>query len=117
MSGDLIEASSLKGITADCDLVTAARFMTERSVAALGVYSHDGHELLGLMTERDITRSIASGRDPRTIRVQEVMSPDPVKAQEPITHDEARDLMKNHHVRHLILLRDGSEHIVSIRDV
>ena len=116
MSGSILEAHPLKGITADCDVVTAARFMTDRSVAALGVYSHDGHDLLGVLTERDITHLVASGKDPAKTHVQDIMTSHLITAEEPVTHAEARALMDKHHVRHLIVVRDGHDHIVSIRD-
>lgn len=116
MSGSVLEAHPLKGITADCDVVTAARFMTDRSIAALGVYSHDGHDLLGVMTERDITRLVASGKDPATAHVQDIMTSHLITAEEPVTAAEALAMMNAHHVRHLIVVRDGSDHIISIRD-
>lgn len=117
MSRQMVETHPLIGVTVDCDVVTAAKVMERKSVGALGIYSHDGHDLLGLMTERDVTRLVASGRDPKTAHVQDVMTVQPVTAQGSITEAEARKLMKVGHVRHLIVKEDGVERILSMRDM
>lgn len=112
-----VQPPSLKGVTLDCDVVAAARFMTSRDVSALGVFSHNGHDLLGVITERDITRTIASGHDPATTPVQDVMTTELVTAGGDVTDEQARELMKSHNIRHLIVEQDGVQHILSLLDL
>lgn len=90
--------------------------MTEKDVGALGVYSANGHVLLGIVTERDITRSLAEQRDATTTWVSDIMSEPPVVVEGPVTAAQAAAMMRERHVRHLVLTQNGGDHIVSIRD-
>jgi CBS domain-containing protein len=112
-----IDAKSLIGIVRVADLAAAARLMTDHNIGALGVYSADQHELVGIITERDITRAVARGLDPATTRVEEMMSTTLIIAEAPVTNAEAARLMQNGHVRHLIVREEGADRIVSLRDV
>lgn len=113
----LVEPHPLNGITELATITEAAKFLARYRVGAAGVYSTDAHRLLGIVTERDITSAVAEGRDPDRTCVVEIMSSDLVTADAPLTLDEARSLMENAHVRHLIVRREGGDHIVSLRDV
>jgi len=117
MPNTLVRTHSLKGVTLDCDLTTAARFMTSKAVSALGVFSHDGHNLLGVITERDVTRAVGAGHDPSSVHVQDVMTTELVTANGDVTDKQARELMKTHNIRHLIVEQDGIQHILSLRDL
>ena len=90
--------------------------MAARNIGALGVYTEDGHDLLGIVTERNITRSVAGGMNPGTTIVEDIMSLTPAVAG-PISREEATRLMTTGHVRHLILRDDGADKIISIRDL
>jgi CBS domain-containing protein len=113
----VLQAHPLKGVTLDCDLTSAARFMIARGISSLGVFSHDGHDLLGVLTEKDITRSVGEGEDPSHVRVQDVMTTELVSARGQVSLMEARELMKANKIRHLIVEEDGVNHIVSLRDL
>ena len=74
----------------------------------------DGSRLVGILTDRDITvRATASGLDPGTARVAEVMTPDVVYAFEDQDHEEAARLMEQHQIRRLIVL-DRDKRLVGI---
>lgn len=113
----LVQPHPLGGVTELSTITEAAKFMSSYLVGAAGVYSKDAHHLLGIVTERDITRAVAEGRDPDRSCVVEVMSADLVIADAPVTVDEARARMKAAHVRHLVVRRAGGDHIISLRDV
>jgi CBS domain-containing protein len=116
MDDTMVEATPLIGISHKADVRSAAALMTARNISALGVYTVDGHDLLGIVTERNITRSVAGGMNPSSTPVEDIMSLTPAVAG-PISHDEAVALMRSGHVRHLILREDGADKIISIRDL
>ena len=62
-------------IAPDTTLQRAAQLMDELNVGALPVC--DGERLVGIVTDRDITvRAVASGKDPNTTAVRDVMFTD-----------------------------------------
>ncbi len=112
-----LETKSLIGIVASADLAQAARLMVKKNIGALGVYANDQHNLVGVITERDVTRAVAQGLDAVRTPVSEVMTDSPLIAEGPISRSAAAEMMRAGHVRHIIVRLDGSDRIVSIRDV
>ena len=85
-------------------LQDAARTMRDLDVGPLPVCG-DNDRLQGIVTDRDIVmRAIAKGRDPKTVRVQDVMSPHILYCFEDQGVDEAACLMKERQVRRLAVL-------------
>ena len=85
----------------------AARAMTARHVGAAAVV--DGSTVLGVVTERDVLQKVvAEGKDAALVRVRDIMS-SPARAIGLSTSvDEAAELMRKHHIRHLVVLdEDG----------
>ena len=115
MSDDLIRGRELIGVEMTLDVASAAGIMLRENIGALGVY--DGDELLGILTDRDLTRFVAEYREPASTVVADAMTLEPVSAEGPITRAEAAALMEQGHVRHLILKEGHSDRIVSIRDL
>jgi CBS domain-containing protein len=115
VSDDLIRGNPLIGVERTLDVASAAGIMLRENIGALGIY--DGDDLLGILTDRDLTRVVAEYRDPATTAVADAMTIEPMSAKGPITREEAADLMHRGHVRHLILKEDESDRIVSIRDL
>jgi predicted transcriptional regulator len=67
MTQDVVTASSKDNIE------KAAREMTKFGISCLVI--HTGNQILGILTERDVlTRVVASGRDPKEVLVEEVMT-------------------------------------------
>jgi CBS domain-containing protein len=96
----------------------AAQKMAKLDVGPLPVC--DGEELVGMLTDRDITvRATAEGRDPKTTRVFEVMTPDVLYAFEDQDTREATRLMTEHQIRRLIALNRDKQlvGIVSLGDL
>jgi CBS domain-containing protein len=63
--------------TAETSIADAARMMRDADVAIVAVVD-DGEELIGVITDRDITIVVADGVDTRAMTVGERMSDSPV---------------------------------------
>lgn len=97
-------------------LAGAARRMAERNVGSAAVT--DGGAPLGIVTERDVLRAVAAGRDPATERVEVWMTGDPVAITPETSVDVAMERMTALRVRHLpVVERDLLRGLVSMRDL
>ena len=84
----------------------AARMMKQSQVGAVLVV--DEGRLVGIFTERDaVYRVIAQGRDARTTRLAEVMTPDPNTVTPEESFGYALLLMHERGFRHAPVLEDG----------
>ncbi len=94
-------------------LQEAARRMRDLDVGPLPVCG-DNDRLVGMVTDRDITvRATAEGRDPKTARVQDVMTPDVTYCFEDQDVTEATRLMEDNQIRRLVVL-DRDKRLVGI---
>jgi CBS domain-containing protein len=114
---DLINTQTTHRADADETVLHVAQAMVERNIGAVPIL-RDGR-LVGIFSERDLMkRVVVEGRDPRTTRVDEVMTEDPLT----VTPDESLEtcmvLMRRHGFRHLLVC-EGNElrGIVSLRDI
>ena len=78
----------------------------------------DGTRLIGIFTERDaLIRVIAAGRDPRTTRLAEVMTPQPETLHPDDPFLKALRIMNSRGFRHLPVVEHGRPvGVVSARD-
>jgi CBS domain-containing protein len=84
----------------------AATLMREEDCGSIPVV-RDG-KLVGIVTDRDITiRAVAAGKDPRSTKVSEVMSADPVTIAPDGDVEEASRIMAEFQVRRLPVVDDG----------
>jgi CBS domain-containing protein len=94
---------------------------TAEKMVDLGVSSavvSDYGRLIGIVTERDLTRAVAGRIHTSEARVREWMTPDPVTLPRDAPAEEAARIMLEQRFRHIPIVED--EHtvgIVSIRDV
>ena len=96
----------------------AAQKMKGLDVGPLPVCT--GERLEGMLTDRDVTvRAVAEGRDPKTTKVQEVMTREVVYAFEDQDVTEAARLMEQHQIRRVMVLNRDKQlvGIVSLGDV
>ncbi|MDP9343327.1 MAG: CBS domain-containing protein [Actinomycetota bacterium] len=101
---------------ADDTLAEAARKMWEQQTGSLLVM--DGDELLGIVTERDILRAVATGRPLDGTRVSEAMTKDLVTVPPAMTLREAAAVMADKWIRHLPVVEQGNVvGIISQRDL
>jgi CBS domain-containing protein len=97
-------------------LVEAAARMDVHQVGALAVFEDDS--LIGMISERDLTRALGQGADPKEATVAQYMSLRTLTADEQETSTEVAERMLEAGVRHLPVVK-GEEVVgtISIRDV
>jgi CBS domain-containing protein len=99
----------------DDDLAAAARKMWEQQTGSLLVL--EGEDLVGIVTERDVLRAVATGT-PLDTPVAEVMSKDLITVEPGTSLREAARIMTEKWIRHLPVLEAGRlVGVVSQRDL
>jgi CBS domain-containing protein len=99
----------------DDTLQQAAGKMREQQTGSLLVL--DGHDLVGIVTERDVLKAVATAT-PLDTPVSEVMSKDLITVQPGTSLREAAQIMTERWIRHLPVLEGGRlVGIVSQRDL
>jgi len=78
-----------------------------------------GEEMVGIITERDILRASASGRQPlHTCRVRDQMTPNPITGHPEEDLNRVMGLLTEKRIRHLPIVQDNRlVGIISIGDV
>lgn len=94
-----------------------ARKLNERSVGSAVVMAEDGQP--GIITERDLLRSIADGADPDATNVEDYMTSTAITASASWDVVEAADRMLHGGFRHLVVLDNQARvtGVLSIRDL
>jgi CBS domain-containing protein len=101
---------------ADDTLAEAARRMWEQQTGSLLVM--DGEELLGIITERDVLKAVATGTALEEVPISEVMTKDVVTAHPGTSLREAAAVMTEKWIRHLPVVERGQVvGILSQRDL
>lgn len=90
---------------ADDTLAEAARKMWDQQTGSLLVM--DGDELLGIITERDVLKAVATGRPLQGTRVSDAMTKDVVTVPPAMTLREAAAVMADKWIRHLPVVEQG----------
>jgi CBS domain-containing protein len=111
-------STDLLAVGVDHTLRDVARKMIERGVGAAVVLDPDA-EGPGIITERDILRSLAVGEDPDHEHVRDHLTPEAIVGQGSWDIGLAAETMVRGGFRHLIVVgADGTpEGMLSIRDV
>ncbi len=114
---DLIKNRQTYTVQDHITVLEVARFLGEHNIGAVPVL-HD-NKLVGIFSERDIMkRVVAEARDPRTTKVSEIMTKDPVTVTPESTVGECMVLMRDHNCRHLPICQDNALWgLISLRDV
>ncbi len=100
--GELM-TKGLETIEADATLRAAAERMRSFGIGALPVV--DGDQLVGMVTDRDITvRATAAGKDPNHTPVREAMTHIVITCDADAPLSEAEHLMEEKAVRRLVVL-------------
>lgn len=114
-AGDLA-TGEVVSIAPDRPLREAARTMDERGVGSIVVFEEDA--LVGILTERDLMRTMADGVDPDAATVKEHMTTEVVTAGADWEVYEAAAEMTDQHIRHLVVTGGGDVlGVLSVRDV
>jgi len=102
-----IMTPSVECIDPYASLREAARKMETEDIGFLPVMH--GGELVGVLTDRDITvRAVSRGLDPEETTVEETMTLDIVSLPETSEIEDASDLMQHRHVRRLVITDDDN---------
>jgi CBS domain-containing protein len=111
------EQEGVHTITADASVQAAIQVMSSRRISALPVM--DGERLIGIVSERDYVRKVASQRIPAwSVQVGEIMTPDVITVTPDDSIAHCMKLMSANRIRHLPVLVDGRlAAMVSITDV
>ncbi len=100
----------------DDTLHEAARKMWEQQTGSLLVM--DGDELLGIITERDVLKAVATGRPLDETRVSDAMTKEVETVPPAMTLRDAAALMADKWIRHLPVVERGTVvGIISQRDL
>ena len=93
----------------------AAEKMHAANVGAV-VVMEDMVRIVGIVTERDLLRAVASRARAAEARVRQWMTPNPLTIDPNTTVEEAAKIMFDHNFRHLPVVKDGRAlGIVSLR--
>ena len=95
-------------------LAQASKVLDGANVGAAAVLDESGH-LRGMVSERDLLRSVGHGIDPSTTTVAEVMTPNPVSLAATDSVEDAMGIFRDRRFRHLPVL-DG-EHVAGILSI
>ena len=90
----------------EATLGEAATLMKQEDCGSIPIVQEG--RLVGIVTDRDIViRAIAAGKDPRSTRVSEVMSADPVTVRSDDDAKDAERVMADRQIRRLPVCDDG----------
>ncbi|MDQ4124075.1 MAG: CBS domain-containing protein [Actinomycetota bacterium] len=102
---------------ADDTLAEASAKMWRQQTGSLLIM--EGARLVGIVTERDVLRTIGEGHDPKAVSLRDVMTSDVVTVKSDLSVREAAQIMFDKWFRHLpVVDNDGNVvGIVSLRDL
>jgi len=115
---DIVEDQKICALSDNSTVYTAAKQMVDYNVAAI-VVTGEGGKLLGIVTERDMTRRVLAERlDANKVTLSEIMTADPDTLSPGDNAIDALDLMRTRKYRHLPVVDHGKVvGMVSIRDL
>jgi CBS domain-containing protein len=104
-------------ITPGRSLREVSRFMTEHNVGAVVIIDPE-EPGPGIVTERDVVRSLGAGEDPDSELVRDHLTARATFADADWDLEEAADAMARGGFRHLVVVADGElAGIISMRDL
>lgn len=114
---ELVSQQEMYQAEASQTVLEIAREMVARNIGAVPVVREG--ILVGIFSERDLMgRVVTQGLDPRSVRVEAVMTEDPLSVSPGESVENCMLLMRRHGFRHLLICEgDRLKGIVSLRDV
>lgn len=113
---DIMTAAALSD-SPDDTLAEASSKMWQQQTGSLLIM--DGERLGGIVTERDIMRVVAEGKDPKTVSLRDAMTTDVVTTSPDAALADAAQVMFQKWFRHLPVVTDEGAvvGIISLRDL
>ena len=109
-------ADAVITVAADASLLAVASELARDQIGLVVIGSPD--DILGVVSERDIVRAVADGRDPESTPAREIASTKIVWCDATKTVREVAEQMMEQYVRHVLLVdSDRLVGIVSARDL
>jgi len=110
---------ALSTVKPDDHVAAAAYLMKHADATALVIVGdEEARRPLGLITEADVVRAVADGKDVNYVRIRDLMTPDPTVITAATSVRDAAESMLAGHFRHLPVVDDGRLiGIVDIREV
>ena len=101
------------------DHVAAAAYLMKRANAtALIVTQAQTSQPIGIITDADVSRAVADGKNPNEVRIYELMTASPTVVNTTTSIRDAAEVMTSRRFRHLPVIGDtGLVGIVDITDV
>ncbi|MEX0990852.1 MAG: CBS domain-containing protein [Actinomycetota bacterium] len=100
----------------DDTIAQAAHRMWEQQTGSLLIV--DGAKLVGIVTERDVMKAVATGVDLASTKVSQLMRTDPITVHPGATLREAAKIMADEWIRHIPVVEgDALVGIISQRDL
>jgi CBS domain-containing protein len=93
--------------TASATIQEAAKIMDEKSVGSVIVVDEDQRPV-GIFTDKDLRRKVATGKLPITALVPEIMSAPVITMPPSVTVADVQIEMVKHNIHHLCLTEDGT---------
>ncbi len=102
---------------ADDTLAEASAKMWQQQTGSLLVM--EGERLVGIVTERDLLRTVGEGKDPKATSLRDAMTPDPVTVGADMRLRDAAQIMFDKWFRHLPVVDEQGKvvGIISLRDL
>ena len=98
--------AGIQSVAPEALVTECVRTMSSAKIGALLVLN--GEKLVGIFTERDaLNRVLAAGLEPRSTKVSDVMTKDPVSVPSSTTVGEAMELVTKRRFRHLPVMENG----------
>jgi CBS domain-containing protein len=114
----VVRSFAIHTLSPGATVYDAAAVMAEQSIGAVMIVDHTGR-LIGIFSERDLVNRMTVPRlSPETTVLADVMTRNPVTVDPDTCAIEALNLMADHHIRHLPVVRHGRPiAMVSVRDL
>lgn len=107
MSIKFLMTKEVTSLPRDATVLDAAKFMTDMNVGSV-VVVEDGNKPVGILTDRDImTKAIALEKDPRALRVRDIMISPVVTVSADKDIEDVTNLMNTHKVRRFPVVENG----------
>jgi CBS domain-containing protein len=102
-----IMTKDVVSLSVDDTVKHAAELMKEHNIGSLPV--NTGEKVVGIVTDRDIIlRCVAEGKDLKIQKVREIMTTNPVVANESLNVDDAARIMSERQIRRLPVVENNT---------